>query len=29
MIEYINIDDRKPRLIGGGLEGKSVDLFLA
>lgn len=28
MIEYINIEDRKPRLIHGGIEGKSVDQFL-
>jgi thioesterase DpgC len=29
MIEYINIEDRKPRLIDGGIDEKRVDQFLA
>ena len=29
MIEYINIEDRKPRLVGGGIGEKRVDEFLA
>ena len=29
MIEYINIEDRKPRLVGGGIGEKRVEEFLA
>ena len=28
MIEYINTEDRKPRLINGGIDAKRIDQFL-